>query len=86
MFGSETWVLLAPMAQRLEVVHMGFMRQETKSKAKLLSYRSWQSDKKISQGVETQLLQTYLDKRKLTVTEWVALRPIFDVYETDTGI
>ena len=26
LFGAETWVLLAPMAQRLEGVHVGFLK------------------------------------------------------------
>ena len=32
--GAETWVLLAPMAQRLEVIHAEFLRQVTKLKVK----------------------------------------------------
>ena len=29
LFGAERWLLLSPMAQRLEGVHMGFLRQVT---------------------------------------------------------
>ena len=41
LFWSETWVLLAPMAQRLEVFHVGFLRQVTKLKAEILKDKSW---------------------------------------------
>ena len=81
MFGAETWVLSAPMVHRLEEVYMGFLRQVTKSKEKRLRDRLWwkAASNKVIQGVETQPLQTYLNRRQVTVTEWVALRPIFDV-------
>ena len=34
LFGSETWVLLVPMYQRLEGVYVDFLKQVTNSKAK----------------------------------------------------
>ena len=34
LFGSETWVLLLPIYQRLEGVHVDFLKQVTNSKAK----------------------------------------------------
>ena len=33
----------------------------------------------------TQTLETYIDKGKVTVAEWVALRPIIEVCDRDTG-
>ena len=33
-FWADMWVLLAPMAQRLEVVHVGILRQVKKLKKK----------------------------------------------------
>ena len=41
LFGADTWVLLAPMAQRLEGVHVGFLKQVTKPKAKQLRDVLW---------------------------------------------
>ena len=32
LFGAETWVILARMAQRLEGVHVGLLRQVTRKK------------------------------------------------------
>ena len=40
---------------------------------------------KIPPGSGTQLFQTYLERRKVTVTEKVELRPIFDLCKRDTG-
>ena len=33
----------------------------------------------------TQTLGAYIDKRQTTVAEWVALRPILNLYNRDTG-
>ena len=33
----------------------------------------------------TQTLETYIDKEKVTVAEWVALRPIIEVCDMETG-
>ena len=81
LFGVETWVLLAPMTYRLEGVHVGFLQQVTKSKAKTLRDELWRkaATEKLLQGATTQPLQTYFDRRQAIVAEWVALRPIFDV-------
>ena len=87
LFGAETWVLSAPMVHRLEEVYMGFLRQVKKSKAKPLKDGSWRkaATNKALQGAETRPLQTYLDRRQATLTEWVALRPIFGVCTRETG-
>ena len=69
LFGADRWVLLAPMTQRLEGFHVGLLRQVRKLKAKRQRDGSWRkvaSDKAI-QGEGTQLLQTYLDRRKAAV-------------------
>ena len=79
-------MLLEPMAQRLEGVHMGFLWQVKKSKAKRLRDWSWRKaeTKKFLQGAGTQPLRKYLDRRQATVSEWVSLRPIFDVCARET--
>ena len=80
-------MLSAPMAQRLEVVHVGFFQKVTKLKSNRLRYRSWRkaSANKVIQGAETQPLQTYLYIIQAILVEWGALRPIFDVYARETG-
>ena len=66
---------------------MGFLWQVKKSKAKRLRDGSWREaeDNKVLLGAETQPLRTYLDRRQATVTEGVALRPVFDVCTRETG-
>ena len=39
LFGADNWVSLAPMAQRLEVFHVGFLIQVTNLKGKSLRDR-----------------------------------------------
>ena len=41
LFGEDTWVMLAPMDQRLERVYVGFLEYVTKLKAKILRDGSW---------------------------------------------
>ena len=55
LFGVETWLLSAPMMQRLEGAHVGLMREVTRKKAKRLRDRSWRqvTAKIILQGVGT---------------------------------
>ena len=79
LFGEETWVLLAPMAQRLEGFHVGFLRQVKKLKSKRRKNGLWRkvAADKVLQGSGTQPLETYLDRRHETVAEWVTLQPIF---------
>ena len=81
MFGAEMWVLLAPISQRSEGGHVGFLRQVKKLKTKKLRDGLWHkaAANKILQGSGTQPIQTYLDRRQATVAEWGDLRTIFDV-------
>ena len=87
LFGAKTWVLLAAMLNKIEGVHMGFIRQVMGMKAQRLGDENWKKEgtDRVLQAAGTKPLQEYIDKRKATVTEWVALRPIFDVCENETG-
>ena len=40
---------------------------------------------KVLKEVSTQTLGTYIDKRQATVVEGVALRPILEIYDRETG-
>ena len=66
---------------------MGFLRQVTKLKAKILKGVSWRkvAADRVLQGSGTQPLQTYLDRSQTKVVEWVTLRPIFEVCARETG-
>ena len=85
-FGSEACLILVQMAQRLKVVHVGFLCQVTRSNARRMKYGSWRQAeaKTILQGVRTHSLRTYVDRRQATVAEWVSLRSIFDVCARET--
>ena len=65
LFGEDTWVLLAPMTQKLEGVPLGFLIQVTKLKTNILKDRLWRkvAAEIVLQGAVTQPLQTYLDRR-----------------------
>ena len=65
----------------------GFPAIDKNSKSKRLRDGSWRkaTAKKVLQRADTQPLQTYVDRRQATVSEWVALRPIFDICVRDTG-
>ena len=80
-------MLLAPMAQRLEGVHVGFLRQVNKLKAKSMRNGLWRKVEadKVIQGEGTQPIHTYLDRSQETVAKWVTLWPRFDVRTRRTG-
>ena len=86
LFGAETWVLLVTMTQRLEGVHVGFLRQVTKLKGKRLRYGLWLKVvvDTVLQGSGKQPIQNYLEKSKATVAESLDLRHIFDVCIRET--
>ena len=60
LFGADNFVLAAPMAQRLEGVHVGFLRQVIKFKAKILKDGLWRkvAAEKVLQGAGKKPLQT----------------------------
>ena len=80
-------MLTAPMIQRLEVAHVSFLRKVTCKQATWRRYGSFRkvTAEAVLQGVGTQFLSTYMDRQQATVAEWVALRPIFDVFKRETG-
>ena len=80
-------MLLEPMEQMLEGVHVGLLIKVTKLKGKSSKGGLWWkvAADKVLQGAGKQLLHTYLDRRQAKVAEWVALRPIFEVCARETG-
>ena len=76
-----------PVEQRLEGVHVRLLRYMTKLNKKRLKESLWRkvAEDKVLQGAGKKMLQTYLERRQATVTEWVALRYIFEVCARDTG-
>ena len=86
LFGSEIWVLMAAMIQNIEGVNVGFLRQMTGMKAQRLGYEAWKNEgvDRVIQLAGTKPIREYINKSQATVAEWVALRPIFEVFAKET--
>ena len=86
-FGAVTWVLTEPMMQRLEGAHMSFLQQVKHKKATHKRDGSWRmvTAEAVLKGAGTQLLRTYVDRRQVTVEEWVAIWTIFDGCAREMG-
>ena len=71
----------------MEELHLGFLRHITGNKAKRQRDGTWQgeAEEKVLNEAGTQSMGAYIDKRQETVAEWVALLPILEVYNTETG-
>ena len=61
-----------------EITEQREVQQEDRTSWKLAS-------EKVLEKVRTQSLGTYIDRRQSTVTEWVALHPILEVCDRETG-
>ena len=87
LFGSETWVLTAAMLQKLEGVHVGFLRQVTGMKAQSLGGDTWIKEgvDRVLQAAGTKTILGFINRIQVTVAEWVALRPIFEVCVKEKG-
>ena len=87
IFGSKTWVMLAAMVNKLEGVHMGFLRQVTRMKEQRLGDETWKNmgPDRVLQAAGTKPLQEYINKNQATVAEWVSLLLIFEVCAKYTG-
>ena len=64
--------------EKLKSVHVGFLRQVTRKKARreMCSSSRREDPDSVLQEAGTQPLQTYIDRRKMAMAEWMALRPI----------
>ena len=71
LFGSETWVLIVEIMQKLEGVHVGLLRQVTGKKAQRIGDKTWNKEGADSVLQETGIkhLRYYINKRKDTVSE-----------------
>ena len=80
-------MLSAPMMQRLEGAHVGFLWQVKRNQAIRRRDGSWRqvTAETVLHGAGTQPIRTYVDMQQAAVAEWVALRPIFDVCTRKTG-
>ena len=75
LFGEETCVLLAAMLNKLEGVHVGFLRQAKGMKAQRIGDETWikEGTDRVIQAAGTKLLMKYIYKRQVKLAEWVSL-------------
>ena len=87
LFGVDTWVLSEAMSRNLEGVHVGFLRYITGKKEKRQRDGTWRSEaaEMVLKEVGTQILRAYIEKWQAKVEEWVALMPILEICDRDTG-
>ena len=70
------------MYKNLEGVHVEFLIQVTVNMPKRQRDKTWiiMAAESVLKEAGTQTLGTYIDKRQATVVEWVALRPILEIF------
>ena len=85
IFGEDTWFFPEEISRNLEGVHVGFLRQITGQRVVQQEEGTWRqvAAQKVLEKAGTQPLGTYIDRSQATVAEWVALRPILEVYDRD---
>ena len=79
--------MTATILQKLEGVHVGFLRQVEGMIVQNLGVNTWQTEgaDRVLQATGTKPLWEYIERRQATVAEWIALRPIFEVCAKETG-
>ena len=87
LFGAEIWVLTATMLQKMEGVYVGFLRHVVEMLACNLGVGMWQKEgaERVLQETGRKKLREYIETIQARVAEWVALRPIFEVFAKNTG-
>ena len=66
---------------------MVFLRQVAGMTNQKLGINTWHKEgvERVLQETETKPFRGYTERRQATVAEWVALRPIFEVFVKETG-
>ena len=87
LYRFERWVLLDSMAKRVEGTHTEFLRLITGKRARRLGDGTWEipGTEGVREASVIQSMRIYIEQRQATVGQWVALRPLFEVCERETG-
>ena len=69
------------MESKVEGTRMGFLRKITRKWAQQKSGGIWDTPRSevVCEAVGTQLTTNQIERRQVTVAQWVVLRPIFEV-------
>ena len=86
LYGSETWVLWASMAKRIDGMLTEFLRMITGKRTKKLGDGTWERPgvEGIQEAAGTQSARIYIERRQATVEQWVAIHTLFEVCARDT--
>ena len=73
------------MSRKLEGAHVGLLRRIMKQRSVQQKDGIWRQveAETVIENTVTQPLGTYIDRSQAKVSEWVALRPILEVYDRD---
>ena len=87
LFDFYTWLLSVAMERTVEGTHTGFLRQITRYRKQRKSYGTWVTPRVevFQEAAVTQLEMTYIGRRQGMAAQWMALRPIFEVYAREKG-
>ena len=87
LFGTENWILLAAIERKSEVSHTCFLQHITGKQAPWLAYGTWKMPRTevVQEAAGTNSVMTYIGRQQTPVTQWVALRTIFEVCAGKTG-
>ena len=87
LFGAESWVLTETMLQKLEGVHVDFLRQVAGTSARKLGVDTWkkEGEERVLQATGENPLRGYIERRQAAVAEWVDLQLLFEVCAEETG-
>ena len=74
LFRAETWVLTEMMLQKMEGVHVSFLRKVTGMSVSKLGVDTWKKEEaeRVLQATGKNVWE-YIERRQVTVAEWVAL-------------
>ena len=75
------------MSRKMKGVNVGFLNQITGQRTVQQKDRTWWCvvEEKVLKKARIQSLGDYIDRCQATVAEWLALRPILEVCDRDTG-
>ena len=79
LYGSYMCVLSESMAKRVEGTHTEFLRMITGKKVGRLGDWTWETPgaKVVQEAAGAQLARIYIERRQVTLAQWVELRPLF---------
>ena len=75
------------MVKRIEGTYLGFLQLITGKKARQLGDGTWEMTgaEIVREAAGTQSARIYIEQRQATVAQWVALHPLCELCEGDTG-